>query len=398
MHPAVFLDRDNTVIHNDGDLGDPGQVRLIQGAASAIASLRGLGYRIVIITNQGGVARGKFKEQDVDAVNARVAELVKEYSGATIDRFYFCPYHPEGSVARYRKEHAWRKPKPGMLLKAAADLDLDLAQSWTIGDQIRDVQAGRAAGTRTILLDPAGSEYSPLDTRVRATPRGKSKKKRAASEPDFTTRALVDAVKIVAQQRKASVGDGPSDAPARASRLAPAPGTSRAEVEPPARPLETSQTTDASSPAGPSAPMAMPVPDRRGPSPKSDPQSNTRDEAQGPPEPGDLGVVSPVDAQGPGRPAAGGLPGAGLPGAGLPGAGAEQTLRQILQELRIQRAAAHGDLSQVGILAVMLQTIAAICLLAGLWLGAGDLHAFVRWIGAGIIIQLGTITLLLVRR
>ena len=97
MHRCVFLDRDNTLIRNDGDLGDPERVELIQGAASAVASLRGLGYRVVVITNQGGIARGRYKEADVDAVHARLNDLIAHYAnGARIDAFYFCPYHPEG--------------------------------------------------------------------------------------------------------------------------------------------------------------------------------------------------------------------------------------------------------------------------------------------------------------
>ena len=116
MTAAVFLDRDNTLIHNDGDLGDPDAVRLIKGAASAIASLRGLSYKIVVVSNQGGVARGKFTEQDVQAVHERIAQLVKETSGTVIDRFYYCPYHPEGKTKKYRREHPWRKPQPGMIL------------------------------------------------------------------------------------------------------------------------------------------------------------------------------------------------------------------------------------------------------------------------------------------
>ena len=153
MNAAVFLDRDNTLIHNDGDLGDPEKVRLIQGVASAVASLSGLGYKVIVVTNQGGVARGKYSEQDVDLVHRRISELLEaSTSGAKVDRYYYCPYHPQGTVSRYRKEHPNRKPAPGMLLEAAQEMGLDLSQSWMIGDQIRDIQAGKAAGTRTVLL------------------------------------------------------------------------------------------------------------------------------------------------------------------------------------------------------------------------------------------------------
>lgn len=152
--PAVFLDRDNTLIANVGDLGDPAQVQVIPGAAAALRALRDAGYRIVVVTNQGGVARGRFSEADVEAVNRRTARMLEEAAGRAglIDRFYSCPFHPQGTVEQYRAEHPWRKPAPGMLLAAASDLDLDLEKSWLIGDQPRDVAAGRAAGCRTVLI------------------------------------------------------------------------------------------------------------------------------------------------------------------------------------------------------------------------------------------------------
>ena len=150
---AIFLDRDNTLIHNDGDLGDPRQVRLIRGAAYAIGSLRQLGFQIVVVSNQGGVARGRFTEADVQSVHQRINRLVSEAIGSTgIDRFYFCPFHPEGTVPQYAKEHPWRKPQPGMLLQAADDLALNLRDCWMIGDQERDIEAGLAAECQTILI------------------------------------------------------------------------------------------------------------------------------------------------------------------------------------------------------------------------------------------------------
>ena len=154
---AVFLDRDNTLIVNDGDLGDPDAVRLIDGVATALARLVGAGWRLVVVSNQGGVARGRFTEQDVEAVNGRITELVDDETSTRglIDRFYWCPYHPEGTVERYRREHPWRKPQPGMLLQASRDMEIALEQSWMIGDQPRDVEAGRAAGCRAILIGRA---------------------------------------------------------------------------------------------------------------------------------------------------------------------------------------------------------------------------------------------------
>jgi D-glycero-D-manno-heptose 1,7-bisphosphate phosphatase len=160
MLKAVFLDRDNTLILNDGDLGDPARVDIRPGAGAALRRLRDAGYRLIVVTNQGGVARGKYTERDVDAVNQRIAELIDAEAGAAgmIDRFYYCPYHPEGTVPEYRREHPWRKPQPGMIIQAARDLDLDLASCWMIGDQDRDIAAGKAAGCRTVFLRTDRSE------------------------------------------------------------------------------------------------------------------------------------------------------------------------------------------------------------------------------------------------
>jgi histidinol-phosphate phosphatase family protein len=155
--PAVFLDRDNTLIANDGDLGDPALVRLLDGVAEGLHALRDAGYRLVVVSNQGGVARGVFTEHDVDAVNDRLNAL----AGDVIDRFYFCPHHPEAAIEKYRGEHPWRKPQPGMILQAAHDLNLDLARSWVIGDQERDIIAGHAAGCRTVLIGGESHEVKP---------------------------------------------------------------------------------------------------------------------------------------------------------------------------------------------------------------------------------------------
>jgi len=189
VHPAVFLDRDNTLIHNDGDLGDPDQVRLIDGVARGLRELREAGYHLVVVTNQAGVGRGKFTEDDVDAVHQRIAALVDEQADAAglIDRFYYCPYHPEATVGEYRRDHPWRKPNPGMLLQAARDMELDLSHSWMIGDQERDIIAGRAAGVHTALV----SRDMEL---ARKTP------------PTATVPTFADAVRIVLRNGAANQG------------------------------------------------------------------------------------------------------------------------------------------------------------------------------------------------
>ena len=195
MHPAAFLDRDDTIIRRKnnlptGDLGDPDDIELIPGAAEALTRLRNAGYHLVVFTNQGGVARGRYTEHDVNRVHHRLDQLllaagvppsthpeparaapVRTPDGRTepappvaIDAYRFCPYHPRGALPAYTREHPWRKPAPGMLLDAIATLRLDPAKSIAIGDQPRDLEAATAAGVprgRCRLLAAAGPSSRP---------------------------------------------------------------------------------------------------------------------------------------------------------------------------------------------------------------------------------------------
>ncbi|MDG2095386.1 MAG: HAD family hydrolase [Phycisphaerales bacterium] len=154
MRRTIFLDRDNTIIHNDGHLGDPDAVHLMEGAAEAMIQLADAGYTLIVITNQSGVARGLFTEDDVKAVHQSVDRSIREATGreGVVLDWYYSPWHPEAVVDAYRGNHPTRKPEPGMLIKAAADHDIDLDNSWMVGDQERDVQAGAAAGCRSVRL------------------------------------------------------------------------------------------------------------------------------------------------------------------------------------------------------------------------------------------------------
>jgi D-glycero-D-manno-heptose 1,7-bisphosphate phosphatase len=147
----VFLDRDGVVIEDSAYIGTAERVRLVPGSAEAIAALNRAGWPIVIVTNQAGVGRGLFTEPDVDRVHRHLVALLRSH-GATIDAFHFCPHHPEAELPRYRVACECRKPQPGMLLRAAAELDFDLAASWMIGDRITDLEAGAAVGCRTVLV------------------------------------------------------------------------------------------------------------------------------------------------------------------------------------------------------------------------------------------------------
>lgn len=151
LKPAVFLDRDGVVIEDVNYLGDPDRVRLIPGSAEAVAELNRAGWAVVIVSNQSGVARGLFSLAAVDAVHAHLAVMLRNH-GARIDSFLFCPHHPEAEMPEFRADCDCRKPRPGMLLCAAAELGLDLAESWMIGDRESDLAAGAAAGCRTALV------------------------------------------------------------------------------------------------------------------------------------------------------------------------------------------------------------------------------------------------------
>ena len=185
---AVFFDRDNTLIANDGYLGDPRGVVLVSGAAEAVARARTLGYAVVVFSNQSGVARGMFTEESVHAVNHRLDEMLHdENSHAVIDRHEFCPYHPEATVERYRQDSELRKPKPGMILQAERQLALDLPRSWVVGDAPRDIDAGQAAGCRTILVKNGALPESPA-----ASDAGQTK-------PDFEVESLAEAMEVIAR-------------------------------------------------------------------------------------------------------------------------------------------------------------------------------------------------------
>jgi D-glycero-D-manno-heptose 1,7-bisphosphate phosphatase len=184
--PAVFFDRDNTLIACDEFLGDPSKVALVDGAADAVARARELGFVTVIFSNQSGVARGYFPEEAVHSVNTRLDEMLADANPkAVIDRHEFCPFHPEASIEKYRQDSHLRKPRPGMIHQAAEALALDLSRSWVIGDAPRDIEAGHAAGCRTILF---------TDSKLKASPAALAEK---MVEPDYICSTLAEAMDFI---------------------------------------------------------------------------------------------------------------------------------------------------------------------------------------------------------
>lgn len=157
---AIFLDRDDTLIEDAGYINNPDQVKLLDGVGEAMRELKDMGYKLVVATNQSGVARGIVTEEVLGEIHNRLKQLLAE-NGAFLDQIYYCPYHPEGVIPKYRKESDWRKPNPGMLLSAAEEMDIDLGQSWCIGNSSRDVEAGLRAGCKTILINPPWHKRQP---------------------------------------------------------------------------------------------------------------------------------------------------------------------------------------------------------------------------------------------
>ena len=150
MTPAVFLDRDGTLIELVHHLADPGDVRLIDGAGEAVRRLRDEGWPVFVITNQSVIGRGKLTEAGLAEIHAVMDAQLASY-GAKIDDLYFCPHAPTQKDQRVI-EDLMRKPGPGMLRAAARDHGLDLSRSWMVGDSLSDMLAGKNAGCRSILV------------------------------------------------------------------------------------------------------------------------------------------------------------------------------------------------------------------------------------------------------
>jgi D-glycero-D-manno-heptose 1,7-bisphosphate phosphatase len=149
---AVFLDKDGTLIEDVPYNVDPARIQLAAGAADGLPRLHAAGFRLIVVSNQSGVARGLFDEEALTAVRERLAELLAGL-GVPLGGFYYCPHHPEGSIPRYAVACGCRKPEPGLILDAARAHGIALADSWFVGDILDDVEAGRRAGCRTLLID-----------------------------------------------------------------------------------------------------------------------------------------------------------------------------------------------------------------------------------------------------
>jgi len=225
---CVFFDRDRTIIEDPGYLTDPEAVKLMPGVDLAMRGLADEGFKLVVVTNQSAVARGMITEEGLEKIHDELRRQLGE-RGVELDAIYYCPYHPDGTVEEYARESVDRKPQPGMLLRAAKELTLDLTASWMVGDSPRDVEAGQRAGCRTIRVRSATEDDGGDALASRETPHLEAGADEDA-QADFTVRNLVDAARVIVREV--------AGAPAVAAGEFDAAGTKTAGAQPVRQPLD----------------------------------------------------------------------------------------------------------------------------------------------------------------
>lgn len=193
MRPAIFLDKDGTVLVDVPFNVDPAHMRLAPTVAEGIRCLAALGLPLIVVSNQPGLALGRFAMPALMRMEARLREQFAE-AGAELAGFYYCPHDAAGTIQPYARACDCRKPAPGLLLKAAQAHGADLPASWMIGDILHDIEAGRRAGCRTILIDN-GNETEWLPGKWRT--------------PHYCVDDFAQAARIVAAELTACVGATP---------------------------------------------------------------------------------------------------------------------------------------------------------------------------------------------
>lgn len=185
MRRAVFIDRDGTISEEVGYINHPSRFRVFPYAAAAIKHLNDAGWLAIVVTNQAGVARGYFSEDMIQTVHAEMTKEL-ENGGARLDAVYYCAHHPSVGEPPYRFDCDCRKPKPGLISRAARDFDIDLAGSWMVGDRYSDVELARNAGVQSMFVL---SGYG----------RGEWEHQRSSwtKQPDLVAENLLEAVRVI---------------------------------------------------------------------------------------------------------------------------------------------------------------------------------------------------------
>lgn len=345
--PAVFIDRRWLEA-----LRAAGEAELA-AAAAILRGLRDAGHRIVVASNESRVALGAMDEAAVQADDRDLAARLALSAGvAVVDRFYWCPFDPAASVANYRRDHAWRKPRPGMLLQAASDLELDLERSWVIAGDDDDLAAARAAGCRVAAIGRL------------ARPDGEARER-------VTAAATIAASEIAAAAEAILGARPPSTGPAASTSRAATP----ADPAPPAAPASPTRVVElySASSAGVRTPMAPTAPTQASPSPS---RTSTTPRLAAPGETAKERTVAtrPTDQD----------------------AALAAAMRELAEELRVHRQAAR-DLTGGRVLAIVLQLGVLLTAVMGLLQMADSTH-FTRWFLGAILLQATAIALLLFDR
>jgi len=152
MNKAVFIDRDGTLIKDVPYNANTALIQFLPNAIESLTALKENNFLLILISNQSGIAKGLFTIDELEEMHQAIQKTLLNFN-VWLDEIYYCPHHPEGKIKQYSIECDCRKPKPGLILQAAKEYDIDLSGSWMIGDILNDVEAGNTAGCKTILLD-----------------------------------------------------------------------------------------------------------------------------------------------------------------------------------------------------------------------------------------------------
>jgi D-glycero-D-manno-heptose 1,7-bisphosphate phosphatase len=347
---AIFLDRDDTLIEDPGYINDPEQVKLLDGVPEALIQLKALGYKLIVVTNQSAVAHGIVTEKVLGEIHERLKQLLAD-KNAFLDRIYYCPYHPEGVVPKYCKESNSRKPSPGMLLKAADEMDIDLGQSWCVGNSSRDIEAGLRAGCKTILIDMPPAHQKQISPPLSP----------AGVKPDYKAVNIKEAVNIVKKHLRSP--------PEQQKQAQPIPASQNEPIRQAAE--EVSEVAE--SPERIEAQQATPE--------LQEPEIQHTEQPKQPPkhpkqtlEPQMLPPAKPQ----------------------IPADKTEELLSSILGQLKnMQRAEMFGEFSVMRLLAGIVQIVVLFCLLVTVWFLMSperqDNSVFIA-LGFAIVFQLMTLT------
>ncbi len=347
---AIFLDRDDTLIEDPGYINDPEQVKLLDGVPEALIQLKALGYKLIVVTNQSAVAHGIVTEKVLGEIHERLKQSLAD-KNAFLDRIYYCPYHPEGVVPKYCKESNSRKPSPGMLLKAADEMDIDLGQSWCVGNSSRDVEAGLRAGCKTILIDmPPAHQKQPA-----------SSLSLAGVNPDYKAVNIKEAVNIVKKYLRSSAEKQNEALPISTNQNEPAPQAAEqvSKVAESPEHIEAQQTA----PELQEPEIQHTEPPKQ---PAEPPMQTLKPQIQPPAEPH------------------------------IPADKTEELLSSILGQLKsMNRAQMFGEFSIMRLMAGIIQIVVLFCLLVTVWFlmspDRQDSLVFIA-LGFAIVFQLMTLT------